>query len=94
MPTLRESMWPILAITIASAVVMLLIAPLEATEWAAGIRAGLSAEGTEAIEGGAPSGLIAIIGPLIKITILMGIPALLTFSARRLIGQLSKRRLA
>ena len=85
MPTLREAFIPILAITIASAIIMLLLAPLDATTWAEGFRVGDSAETTEALEGG--FSIVMIIGPLIKITFIMGIPALITLGVRRLIGR-------
>lgn len=86
MPTFRESLWPIVAITIAAAIVMLLIAPLEATEWANGFRGGVTAVGNEGFEAGT-GGITMIIGPLIKVTLLMGVPALITLGARNLIGQ-------
>ena len=87
MPTLRESIQPLLVITIVSAIVMLLLAPLETTEWAAGFREGFSAEGGEGFEGDGPGGVILLIAPLIKITMLMGVPALITLGVRRLIGR-------
>lgn len=85
MPTFREAVVPIVMITIASAIVMLLLAPLDATAWAEGFRGGASAENTEAFDGG--FSIIMIIGPLIKITIIMGVPALITLGVRRLIGR-------
>lgn len=85
MPTFRESLQPILAITIAAAIVMLLIAPLDATAWADGIRGSVTAVGGEGSEE-LPGGIIMIIGPLIKITLLMGVPALITLGVRNLIG--------
>lgn len=87
MPTLREMIRPILAITIAAAILMLLIAPLDATTWAAGFRVDVVAVAREGLEGDAPGGIAAIIGPLIKITLLMGVPALITLSVRNLIGR-------
>ena len=85
MPTFRESIWPILIIIITSTILMLLIAPLDSTEWATGIRAGLITEGDESFEASDLSGAISIIGPFLKITFLMGIPALITFWIRRII---------
>ena len=87
MPTLRESLRPIVAIAIAAAIVMFLLAPLEATEWANGFRAGVSAENVEGFEAG-PGGIAIIIGPLIKVTLLMGVPALITLGVRNIIGRL------
>lgn len=91
MPTLRESLRPILAITIAAAIVMVLLAPLDATEWANGLRAGFSAESGDAFEEG-PGGTLMIVAPLIKITILMGVPALITMGVRRVLGQKGGRK--
>ncbi len=87
MPTFREMIRPILAITIAAAILMLLLAQLDATTWADGFRVGVTNEG---FEGDTRSGIVAIIGPLIKIALLMGLPALLTLGVRNLIGRLRK----
>ena len=89
MPTFRESIRPILAITIAAAIVMLLLAPLDATEWANGFRVGVPAVGNEGFEN-SPDGITTIIGPLIKVTLLMGAPALMTLGARSLIRRSRK----
>ena len=69
MPTLRESIQPVLLITVAAAIVMFLIVPLEATEWAAGVRAGFTAE---VGDGELPGGVILFVAPLIKIPSLDG----------------------
>ena len=86
MPTFRESIRPILAITIAAAIVMLLLAPLEATEWAGGFRVGVPVEDGAGFEAG-PGGIITVIAPLIKITLLMGVPAVMTLGVRRLLSR-------
>lgn len=86
MPTIRESIRPILTISMAAAIVMLLLAPLEATEWASGFRVGVPLGGGEGFESG-PGGIITVIAPLIKITLLMGVPAVMTLGVRRLISR-------
>lgn len=90
MPTLREMIRPILAIIIASAILMLLLSTLDATAWADGFRAGVSAETPAASESDTPGGIVNIIGSLIKITLLMGVPALITLGVRNLIGRSRK----
>ncbi|WP_442506140.1 hypothetical protein SH528x_004969 [Novipirellula sp. SH528] len=85
MPTLRAPIRPILAIMFASAIVIFLIAPLDETQWAAGMRAGFSAEGGDGFEDDGPSGAIRFIGPVLKIAILMGVPAIITIGVRDLI---------
>ncbi len=84
MPTFRDMIRPILAITIAAAIVMLLLSTLDATTWADGFRTGVSAE---VVEEDGFTGIVSIIGPLIKITFLMGVPALITLGVRRIIGR-------
>lgn len=81
MPTFRETIVPILAITAASAILMLLLAPLDATQWAEGFRVGGEVSTEEELGGG----IANIIGPLLKITFLMGIPGLITIGIRNLI---------
>ncbi len=88
MPTLKEMIWPIVLITIASAIVILAIAPLDGSAWAEGMRAGASAEGGEALD--QLSGIIRFIGPLIKITLLMGVPGLITLGVRRAVRRVRK----
>ena len=93
MPTLKESIWPIILIIIASTIIMLAIAPLDSSEWAEGMRADFSAE-TESepsADGERPSGIFMLIGPLIKITILMGIPGLITIGILRITRRFGKR---
>ncbi len=80
MPTLRESLTSTLVIIIASAIVIFLIAPLDATEWASSMRAGAGEEGGE----GMPGGIFGLVAAFIKITLLMGIPGLITLGVRRL----------
>lgn len=96
MPTLKETIRPILLITIASAIIMFAIAPLDSSEWAEGIRSGFNAEEGEGVQGedGPPGGIFRFVGPLIKITILMGIPGLITVGVRNLIRRLSNRSAA
>ena len=94
MPTLKESIWPIVAIIIASALVMFAIAPLDSSEWAESMRAEFSAEGGEDepfAEGEGLPGVLLIIGPLLKITFLMGIPGLITLSILRITRRFGKR---
>ncbi len=91
MPTFRDMIRPILAITIAAAIVMLLLSTLDATTWADGFRTGVSADVGEATDGDGLTGIISIIGPLIKITFLMGVPALITLGVRRIIGRKPKK---
>ena len=88
MPTFRDSLRPIIAIVIASAILMLLLAPLASTEWADVMRGAVSAE--EGFEGATSFSIVMIIGPLIKITLLMGIPGLITLGVRNLIGRVGK----
>ncbi|TWU43464.1 hypothetical protein Q31b_25050 [Novipirellula aureliae] len=87
MPTLRESIRPILIIMLASAFVIFLIAPLDQTQWAAGMRARISESGGGGFEGDGPRGAIRFIGPFLKISILMGVPALVTLGIRGLISR-------
>lgn len=91
MPTLRESIRPILTITVASIIIMLLLSLLDTTEWAAGIRAGFSAEGSEGFKGDSPGGAILFIAPLLKTTFFIGIPALITVGVHNLINRFGTR---
>ena len=94
MLTLRQSIGPIVAIIIASALMMFAIAPLDSSEWAESVRAGFSAEegeGEPFAEGEGPSGILLVIGPLLKITFLMGIPGLITLGILRLVRRFGKR---
>lgn len=94
MPTLRESIGPIVLIMIASMLVMFAIAPLDSSEWAEGVRADFLTEGGEDepfADGEGPPGILLIIGPLLKITFLMGIPGLITLGILRLVRRFGKR---
>ncbi|TWU18260.1 hypothetical protein [Allorhodopirellula heiligendammensis] len=91
MPALRETIRPILFIVVAASIVVLLIAPLYQTQWAAGMRAGAASDVGEGVKGSDPSGAIRFIGPLLKIAILMGVPALVTLGIRRLIRRFFRR---
>ncbi len=83
MPTLKDSILPIVIIIVASALVVLASMPLAQTEWADDMRGEFVGEGAEsdnAGEGEAPPdmGVLIYIAPLIKVTLLMGIGAGLT----------------
>ena len=89
MTVLKRNLVPTLIILLAGLIVSFAAVPLQNTEWAEGFRTGVSesgggveAEGAEGSEGGeedsAPGGVLIVIGPLIKVTILMGIGGLLT----------------
>ena len=100
MPTLKEVVWAILAITLAAAIVMVAVAQLDSSGWAEGVRA----EAPPATRGGesqavgeregipAPLMMIAAtIGSLLKITLLLGIPGLITIGILRLTRRNGKR---
>jgi len=80
--TIRKNLVPALLILLAGLIVSFAALPLENTGWAEGIRAGvgIGGEGGEGLvrEGQSPAGVVAMIGPLIKVAALMGIGALLT----------------
>ena len=85
MTVLKENLVPTLIILLAGLIVSFAAVPLQNTEWAEGFRTGVSergegveAAGAEGSEGGQPSGVFMVVGPLIKVTILMGIGGLLT----------------
>lgn len=81
MALLRKNLVPILIILAAGLIVSFAAVPLEDTAWAEGIRTEASAAGgAEGFgdEGEMPGGIIMVIGPLIKVTILMGIGVGLT----------------
>ena len=89
MTVLKENLVPTLIILLAGLIVSFAAVPLQNTEWAEGFRTGVSerGEGVEAAgaegseggqEGGTPSSALMVVGPLIKVTILMGIGGLLT----------------
>lgn len=72
---------PTLIILLAAAVVCVAFLPLAGTEWADGFRLTTDVVQEEGVPAG---GIIMIVGPLIKVAILMGIGALLTALGRRL----------
>ena len=93
MSLIKEHFIPTLIILVASAIVILAALPAANTDWAEGIRSNSherhergeagqefeEGEGGEGSEGRPrPSGVLMIVGPLIKVTILMGIGGLLT----------------
>jgi len=88
MPTFRETIVPILAITVASAILMMLLSPLDATQWAEGFRVGSEVGAEEELGGG----IASIIGPLLKITVLMGVPGLITLGVRNLIRRFGAKK--
>ena len=93
MPTFEEVIWAILAITLAAAIVMVAVAQLDSGAWAEGVRSEASAE-TQGVESqavgereGIPAPLLMIaatIGSFLKITLLLGIPGLITIGVLRL----------
>lgn len=85
MPTFREAIRPIVAIIVVSIVLTLLLIPLGPIEWTTGTQ-----EVTSEVAGEGGFSVLMIIGPLIKITFLMGIPALITLGVRKLIGRSKK----
>ncbi len=95
MPTLKDAVLATLFITIFSALMMLGVAQLDSSAWAEGVRAEYSTETTsgEAKGGDAEDGFEGMSGPLmivlgavasaLKISLLMGIPGLITIAVRR-----------
>lgn len=72
---------PTLIILVAGLIVSFAAVPLQNTEWAEGFRSEITAEGGEeelGEEGEMAGGIIMVIGPLLKVTILMGIGVGLT----------------
>lgn len=84
---LKQSIVPTLIILAAAALVIIAVLPLAQTDWADGFRTGFGGEGTEQVaeaegfegEDGRPSGIIIYVMSSVKVFILMGIGALLTF---------------
>ena len=72
---------PILIILLAAVLVCVAFLPLGSTQWPNGFRV---ATDPAVEEGDSAGGIIMIIGPLIKVTILMGIGVLLTALGRQL----------
>jgi len=107
MPNLKDTVWAIIVISLVSAVMMVGVAQLDSSGWAEGIRAEATAEieatdsetgegetvGEDGLEGFSPLLMIAVgtIGSLIKISLLLGVPGLLTIGVRRLIDRVRKR---
>ncbi|MFK7804198.1 MAG: hypothetical protein AB8G95_21370 [Anaerolineae bacterium] len=107
MPTLKDAFWAIFFVTLVSAAMMVGVAQLDGSGWAEGIRAEAAAEyegteneggegetaGDEGLEGlSAPlMFIIATVGSLLKITLLMGIPGLITIGTQRFIDRMRKR---
>ena len=97
MSLIKEYIGPILIILAASALVVLAALPVANTDWAEGIRSdvGEAEEGAEGFsEGdeGAPPRVLLIVGPLIKVTILMGIGGGLTALVLWIIRLVSGRK--
>lgn len=94
MPTAKEVVWGILGITLASAILMFAVAQLDSSAWAEGVRADVLLENEPADEiTGVPAflvPLIEIVGSLIRIMILMGIPAFITLAILRRIDRNKK----
>lgn len=97
MTVLKENLVPTIIILLAGLIVSFAAVPLQDTEWADGFRTevgergeGVEAEGAESREGGQPSGVLSVIGPLIKVTILMGIGGLLTALVLWIIGRIKR----
>ncbi|MEM7134208.1 MAG: hypothetical protein AAF702_48510 [Chloroflexota bacterium] len=95
MTILKENLVPTLIILLAGLIVSFAAVPLQNTEWAEGIRTevGEGAEGAEG-EGSPPGGIIMIIAPLLKVTILMGIGGLLTALVLWIIGKVKRPQVA
>lgn len=99
MPTTKEIVWGILGITLASVLLMIAVAQLDSSAWAESVRAGILLE-TERGESqpadeamGIPEflmPLIEIVSSLIRIMILMGIPAFITLAILRRIDHNKK----
>ena len=82
MDLIRKNIGPLLIILAAAAIVVLATWPLESSQFAEGFRTPevLEAGGEEGFEGGeALGGIALIIGPLIKVTLLMGIGVFFTW---------------
>lgn len=103
MPTLKEAVWAILAIAFASAIVMIAVAQLDSSAWAEGMRAEALAatqlgenqvSENQAMGEGIPAPLMMVavtVGSLLKITLLMGLPGLITIGVLRLKRRYGKR---
>ena len=104
MPTFKDVVVAIIFISLASALMIVAITPLENGAWAEGIRADYAAEyasteGESESEGmpeieGVPSALLmvlVVVASLLKITLLMGLPGIITMWVRRLISRFKDR---
>jgi len=85
MKLLKENLVPTLIILIAGLLISFAAVPLQNTEWAEGMRAeadehneGSEAEGREGPPEGLLGGVLMVILPLVKVSLLMGIGVLLT----------------
>ena len=96
MPSRKDTVLAILFITLASAIMMFAVMQLDSSAWAEGVRADSSAEITPTeneatFEGedelaGIPAPLrivVTSVASLLKITLLMGIPGLITLAVLR-----------
>lgn len=99
MTVLKENLVPTLLILLAGLLVSLAAVPLQNTEWADGIRSGVSEGGevveaadAEGSEGNAPSPVFVVVAPLIKVTLLMGIGGLLTALTLWIIGRIKRQK--
>ncbi len=98
MSMLKENLAPAIVILLAGLIVSFTVVPLQNTEWAESTRAGRSesgkgveAPGVEVREEGDPlGGILMVVGPLIKVTILMSIGGLLTALVLRIISRIKR----
>lgn len=93
MTFIRNNLVPTLIILAAGLIVSFAAVPLQNTEWAEGFRTESGEERGEegfGAEGEMPGGIIMVIGPLIKVTILMGIGVGLTSLALWIIRKIRR----
>ena len=101
MPTLKDTGWAIFFISVVSALMVLGVAQLDSSSWAEGVRAEYSAETTPNEDEAASDEnfdgipalliiLITIIASGLKLTLLMGLPGLITLAVRRRLGRLKE----
>ncbi len=100
MPSVKEIFSGILGIIIASALLMLAVVQLDSSGWAEAVRTSVSteaqiSEGQAENEGeGIPESLmflVEIVGSILRLIILIGIPGLITLGILRLIERNKKR---